>query len=180
MNRRQGSPRKRVVEGSAAEHLSLPTQAKTRNHRRLVAVRWRWAVHAVASHPDHQVHLGQFQTARFCLDRRKRRFPDGQEKVTTKFLVKMVPLLIETLCVLSMMQLLAKFRIPVSDVVLISDITLPPQTTTKTWFDNLTKNYVRHDNHGEAEGENPGSWFILLIQNSNDTDNSGSAPSSSD
>jgi len=45
----------------------------------------------------------------------------------------------------NMSLLLAKFRIPVSDVVLISDITLPPSTSTKTWFDNLTKEYVRND-----------------------------------
>ena len=55
----------------------------------------------------------------------------------------------------SMSLLLAKFRIPVSDVVLISDITLPPSTSTKTWFDNLTKEYVRNDIR-DGQAVNPG------------------------
>ena len=41
--------------------------------------------------------------------------------------------------------LLEKFRIPVSDVVVIHDITQSPSFQTKTWFDALTKDFVRKD-----------------------------------
>ena len=44
-----------------------------------------------------------------------------------------------------MRQLLNKFRIPVSDVIVIPDITAPPSSATKTWFDSLTSNLVRRD-----------------------------------
>ena len=44
-----------------------------------------------------------------------------------------------------MKQLLDKFRIPVSDVVVISDVTSPPSYDTKTWFESLTKNLVYQD-----------------------------------
>jgi len=45
----------------------------------------------------------------------------------------------------SMRQLLNKFRIDVSDVIVIPDITAPPSATTKAWFDNLTSNLVKRD-----------------------------------
>ena len=44
-----------------------------------------------------------------------------------------------------MKLLLEKFRIPVSDVVVIHDITQSPSFQTKTWFDALTKDFVRKD-----------------------------------
>jgi|688.fasta_scaffold2606585_2 solute carrier family 12 sodium/potassium/chloride transporter 2 len=44
-----------------------------------------------------------------------------------------------------MRLLLGKFRIPVSDVVVIPDMTYPPSAQTKTWFDALTKDFVRKD-----------------------------------
>ncbi|XP_046634387.1 bumetanide-sensitive sodium-(potassium)-chloride cotransporter-like isoform X2 [Daphnia pulicaria] len=45
----------------------------------------------------------------------------------------------------SMRLLLEKFRIPVSDVVVIHDMTHPPSKQTKIWFDNLTSEFVRKD-----------------------------------
>lgn len=45
----------------------------------------------------------------------------------------------------SMKQLMRKFRIPVSDVVVIPDIVTPPSTATRAWFDNLTREFVRKD-----------------------------------
>nr|CAH0110929.1 unnamed protein product [Daphnia galeata] len=45
----------------------------------------------------------------------------------------------------SMKLLLEKFRIPVSDVVVIHDMTQSPSFQTKTWFDALTKDFVRKD-----------------------------------
>lgn len=45
-----------------------------------------------------------------------------------------------------MEQLLNKFRIPVSDVVVIADVTTPPSEDTKAWFDSMINNLVRLDN----------------------------------
>ncbi|XP_046634308.1 bumetanide-sensitive sodium-(potassium)-chloride cotransporter-like [Daphnia pulicaria] len=45
----------------------------------------------------------------------------------------------------SMRLLLGKFRIPVSDVVVIPDMTYPPSAPTKSWFDALTRDFVRKD-----------------------------------
>jgi hypothetical protein len=44
-----------------------------------------------------------------------------------------------------MKLLLDKFRIPVSDVIVISDVTSPPSDDTKDWFESLTKNLVCQD-----------------------------------
>lgn len=44
-----------------------------------------------------------------------------------------------------MRLLLSKFRILVSDVVVIPDLTDDPSPQTKTWFDNLTHDFVRKD-----------------------------------
>jgi hypothetical protein len=44
-----------------------------------------------------------------------------------------------------MRLLLDKFRIPVSDVVVIHDMTHSPSIQTKTWFDALTEDFVRKD-----------------------------------
>lgn len=44
-----------------------------------------------------------------------------------------------------MRLLLGKFRIPVSDVVVIPDMTYPPSAQTKSWFDALTHDFVRKD-----------------------------------
>ena len=45
-----------------------------------------------------------------------------------------------------MKQLFNEFRIPVSDVIVIPDITAPPSEGTKTWFDAMVNNLVRQDN----------------------------------
>lgn len=50
-----------------------------------------------------------------------------------------------------MRLLLSKFRIPVSDVVVIPDITAPPSATTKSWFDALTRDLVRRDQEAQIE-----------------------------
>ena len=51
-----------------------------------------------------------------------------------------------------MRQLLNKFRIPVSDVVVIPDVTLPPSSSTKTWFDAFTNEFVRKDDDATVQG----------------------------
>jgi len=45
----------------------------------------------------------------------------------------------------SMGMLLEKFRIPIQEVVVISELTAPPSTATKTWFDALTRDLIRKD-----------------------------------
>ena len=55
-----------------------------------------------------------------------------------------------------MRLLLSKFRIPVSDVVVVPDMTYPPSNQTKTWFDALTNEFVRRDDElvdPESTGE---------------------------
>ena len=42
-------------------------------------------------------------------------------------------------------MLLEKFRIPIQEVVVISELTAPPSTATKTWFDALTRDLIRKD-----------------------------------
>ena len=44
-----------------------------------------------------------------------------------------------------MKLLLEKFRIPIQEVVAISELTAPPSTATKTWFDALTHDLIRKD-----------------------------------
>jgi hypothetical protein len=55
-----------------------------------------------------------------------------------------------------MRLLLEKFRIPVSDVVVIHDITHSPSKPTKTWFDDLTNEFIRKDDdpsNSDSNGE---------------------------
>lgn len=52
---------------------------------------------------------------------------------------------------------MSKFRIPVSDVVVIPDVTLPPATQTKAWFDALTQEFVRKDD--DAQNQDATSKF---------------------
>jgi hypothetical protein len=54
----------------------------------------------------------------------------------------------------SMRQLLNKFRIDVSDVIVIPDITAPPSATTKAWFDTLTSNLVKRDSEATKDDSN--------------------------
>jgi solute carrier family 12 sodium/potassium/chloride transporter 2 len=61
-----------------------------------------------------------------------------------------------------MRLLLGKFRIPVSDVVVIPDMTYPPSAPTKSWFDALTRDFVRKDDDPsilDSSGE------LLLVSN---------------
>jgi len=53
-----------------------------------------------------------------------------------------------------MRQLLNKFRIDVSDVIVIPDITAPPSATTKAWFDTLTSNLVKRDSEATKDDSN--------------------------
>lgn len=55
-----------------------------------------------------------------------------------------------------MRLLLKKFRIPVSDVVVIHDINHSPSKQTKTWFDDLTNEFIRKDDdpsNSDSNGE---------------------------
>ncbi len=61
-----------------------------------------------------------------------------------------------------MRLLLSKFRIPVSDVVVIPDMTYPPSTQTKTWFDALTNEFVRRDDE-PVDPESTGMYFSLIF-----------------
>lgn len=54
----------------------------------------------------------------------------------------------------SMRLLLSKFRIPVSDVVVIPDMTYPPSAQTKNWFDALTHDFVRKDDDATNQNSN--------------------------
>ena len=62
----------------------------------------------------------------------------------------------------SMRLLLRKFRIPVSDVVVIPDMTYPPSNQTKTWFDVLTNEFVRRDDE-PVDSESTGLQFFHLF-----------------
>lgn len=53
-----------------------------------------------------------------------------------------------------MRLLLGKFRIPVSDVVVIPDMTYPPSAQTKNWFDALTHDFVRKDDDATNQNSN--------------------------
>lgn len=53
-----------------------------------------------------------------------------------------------------MKLLLKKFRIPVSDVIVIPDITAPPSAETKSWFDGLTRDLVLLDENPEIVNAN--------------------------
>jgi hypothetical protein len=61
--------------------LPLPYETEARHHRRLVALRWRWTLHAIAPHLDDAIQLGQFQIARFLSGRRQWRTTYQTEKV---------------------------------------------------------------------------------------------------
>lgn len=60
-----------------------------------------------------------------------------------------------------MRLLLSKFRIPVSDVVVLPDITAPPSATTKSWFDALTRDLVRRDEEALHEDKSSKQSFRL-------------------
>jgi hypothetical protein len=61
----------------------------------------------------------------------------------------------------SMRLLLEKFRIPVSDVVVIHDMTHPPSKQTKIWFDNLTSEFVRKDDDPSNADSNSELSYIV-------------------
>lgn len=44
-----------------------------------------------------------------------------------------------------MTELLDKFRINYSDVVVLKDIDSPPKEATRTWFDDLIRPFIRRD-----------------------------------
>lgn len=62
----------------------------------------------------------------------------------------------------SMKQLLDKFRIPVSDVVVIPDITTPPSGNTKAWFDSMICGLVHLDSDPNINNTN-GKKFLNFI-----------------
>ena len=67
-----------------------------------------------------------------------------------------------------MKQLLDKFRIPVSDVIVIPDITTPPSENTKAWFELMINNLIRLDSDPTINNTNDGNntlthIFILLL-----------------
>jgi solute carrier family 12 (sodium/potassium/chloride transporter), member 2 len=45
-----------------------------------------------------------------------------------------------------MAALLSKFRISYSDLVVLSDLDAQPKECTKSWFDNLIRNFKRRNN----------------------------------
>ena len=45
-----------------------------------------------------------------------------------------------------MAALLSKFRISYSDLVVLSDLDAQPMECTKSWFDNLIRNFKRRNN----------------------------------
>lgn len=54
----------------------------------------------------------------------------------------------------SMKLLLKKFRIPVSDMIVILDITAPPSAETRSWFDSQTRDLVIPDENPETVNTN--------------------------
>jgi len=53
-----------------------------------------------------------------------------------------------------MKQLLDKFRIPVSDVIVIPDITTPPSENTKAWFESMINELTRLDSDPTINNNN--------------------------
>ena len=45
-----------------------------------------------------------------------------------------------------MAALLSKFRIGYSDLVVLSDLDAQPEECTKSWFDDLIRNFERRNN----------------------------------
>jgi solute carrier family 12 (sodium/potassium/chloride transporter), member 2 len=54
-----------------------------------------------------------------------------------------------------MAAMLTKFRIDYSDVIVITDIIKKPQESTRNWFDNLVKDFVKDEN---GQGKMPVSF----------------------
>lgn len=48
----------------------------------------------------------------------------------------------------SMAMLLSKFRIDYSDLVIITDVDVPPKSKTKKWFDDLIRPLLQSANNG--------------------------------
>ena len=44
-----------------------------------------------------------------------------------------------------MAELLSRFRINYSDLVMVPDMDKPPKETTKTWFDSLIRQFIRSE-----------------------------------
>ena len=44
-----------------------------------------------------------------------------------------------------MAELLSRFRINYSDLVMVPDMDKPPKETTKTWFDSLIRQFIRNE-----------------------------------
>ena len=65
----------------------------------------------------------------------------------------------------SIKQLLKKFRIPVSDVIVIPDINAPPSEGSKTWFDSMVNHLVRQDNDPPVNDASTGTTLThILVQ----------------
>lgn len=61
-----------------------------------------------------------------------------------------------------MRLLLSKFRILVSDVVVIPDLTETPSPQTKAWFDALTHEFVRKDDDSSIQNCNGAYTFSMF------------------
>lgn len=48
-------------------------------------------------------------------------------------------------------ELLERFRVNFSDLVVITDLNKPPKESTRTWFDGLVRHFIRHE---ELNGNN--------------------------
>ena len=59
-----------------------------------------------------------------------------------------------------MRMLMNKFRIAVSDVVVIPDITAPPSAATRAWFDFTIRNMICKDNDPAALNSGKGTNLI--------------------
>ena len=66
-----------------------------------------------------------------------------------------------------MKQLLEKFRIPVSDVIAIPDVTASPSDETKTWFDSLINNLIQSDNDHRVNPFLSKNKQVFLIRKKN-------------
>ena len=44
-----------------------------------------------------------------------------------------------------MAELLSRFRINYSDLIMLPDIDKPPKESTKSWFDGLIQHFIRNE-----------------------------------
>ena len=86
----------------------------------------------------------------FCLANRKEELDNEQQKylfaIAKNIIMQILFFHINPFWNLRMAAMLSKFRIDYSDVIVITDITKKPADSTRAYFDNLTKNFVKNEN----------------------------------